>query len=287
MKKSLIFLNRVPEKYANHESYVKEIITDFFDSLNFDIKLTVKFVDLACYNEYEIADCLIVSKSAKKHELQIDNSLVNTINFDRGANFIVSIYHEFEHLRDHVNMMQTKLFNFNLCLAHQKNLERTYVSVGFTFWTEVYAYYNAIDFANENNFYFEKITFGNLVKYYKKTVDFDKKIYYKRDLTPDEAYKYIKSVDSFIYLCSKFIASAHVRHSKVPYKKIDNDKDYRKVYSILCGIEPKVNRIEREPYGPKAYENLYKLGAYICYNVKWKIFKVGLTKSHNKITTFY
>lgn len=79
MKKSLIFVNNVPDKLMKDEAYVKEIITSFFDYANLDIELKVKFVDIPPRNAYEIVDCLIISRSAKDHELQIDNSVINTI----------------------------------------------------------------------------------------------------------------------------------------------------------------------------------------------------------------
>lgn len=66
-------------------------------------------------------------------------------------------------------MMQTKLFKFNLCLKLQKDFEKQYISTGFLFWTEIYAYYKTIRYSKQNSFLFEKITFGNLVKNYKKT----------------------------------------------------------------------------------------------------------------------
>ena len=287
MKKGLIFLNEVPDKSVKTQDYVKETITDFFNSLKLDISLKVKFVKIDKQNEFEITDCYVKNISEKKYELLIDNSVVKTIHADGGVNFVLSVYHEFEHIRDYANMMKTRLFNFNLCLAHQKDYEKEYVSTGFLFWTEVCAYSQTIEFAKDENLHYEKITFGNLVKCYLKTVNFDKKIYYNKNLTYDEADKYIKSVDSFIYLCAKYMASVYVGHSKVPYFKIDKDKNYKKVYSILRGFEPKVMRLGRNPYSPKSYDNLFKLGKYICENVRWKIFKVGLTKLHRKIFSFY
>ncbi|MGN1200795.1 MAG: hypothetical protein ACI4R8_00825 [Candidatus Caccovivens sp.] len=108
-----------------------------------------------------------------------------------------------------------------------------------------------------------------------------------KDLSCDEAMKYINSVDSFIYLCAKYMASFYVSHSRVPYAKIDKNKDYKKVYSILCGLEPKVKRFTNNPYSLKSYDNLLRLGKYICENIRWKIFKVGLTKKRRKILSFY
>lgn len=287
MKKKLIFINDVPKQFIEHQEYVKEIIDDYFNALDFDCELKIKFIDSASLNEYEVTDCMLKNISVKEHELLITNSVLNSINRDGGEFFCLSIYHEFEHIRDYCNMIQTKLFKFNLCLAHQKGFERQYVSIGFTFWTEIYAYYKTLAFSKQNKLYFEKITFGNLVNNYVKTVAHNKNLYYKKDLSYDEAGKYIKTVDSFIYLCAKYMASAYVNHSRVPYDRIDKNKNYKKVYSIFCGLEPKVKRLMKNAYGPKSYDNLFRLGKYICENVRWKIFKVGLTEKRRKILSFY
>ena len=219
--------------------------------------------------------------------MMITNSVLNSINLDGGEFFCLSIYHEFEHVRDYNNMMQTKLFKINLCLAHQKDFEKQYVSAGFLFWTEIFAYYRTLEFSKQNKLNFEKITFGSLVTNYTKTVAHNDMLYFKKDLSYDEACKYIKTVDSFIYLCAKYMASAYISHSRVSYSRIEKNKDYKKVYSILCGLEPKVKRLAKSPYSPKSYDNLFRLGKYICENVRWKIFKVGLTDKNRKILSFY
>lgn len=287
MKKKLIFLNDVPKQFIEYQEYVKEVIDDHFNALDLDCELKIKFVDSASVNEYEVTNCMLKNISVKKHELLITNSALNTINLDGGEFFCLSIYHEFEHIKDYNNMMQTKLFNFNLCLAHQKNFEKAYISTGFLFWTEIYAYYRTLKFSKQSKLDYEKITFGNLVKNYAKTVAQNKYLYYKKDLSYDEAMKYINYVDSFIYLCAKYMASAYVNHSRVPYARIDKNKEYKKVYSILCGLEPKVKRLTNNTYSPKSYDNLFRLGKYICENVRWKIFKVGLTDKKRRIVSFY
>ena len=99
--------------------------------------------------------------------------------------------------------------------------------------------------------------------------------------------KYINYVDSFIYLCAKYMASAYVSHSRVPYARIDKNKDYKKVYQILCGIEPKVRRLMNNAYSSQSYDNLFRLGEYICENIRWKNFKVGLIKKGRRILSFY
>lgn len=287
MKKKLIFKNKIPKQFIKYKEYVNEVINDYFNSLDLDCELKIKFIDFISANEYEIADCVLKNISYKKHELLITNSVLNSINFDGGKFFCLSIYHEFEHIRDYNNMMETGLFKFNLCLSLRKNFKNEYVSTGFLFWTEVYAYYQTLMFSKQCELNFEEITFGNLAKIYAKTIDINKRLYYKKDLNNDEAIKYINCVDSFVYLCAKYMASVYANHSKVPYVKINKNKEYKKVYSILCGIEPKVKRLIRNPYSQKSYSNLFKLGKYICENVRWKIFDVGLSEKNGEILSFY
>lgn len=287
MRKKLIFVNDIPNKFKKHQKYINDMIDEFFVAFDFNCKLKIKFVDNICENVYEYTDCALKNSSIKKHELLISNFVLNSINFDGGSYFCSAICHEFEHIRDYNNMMQTKLFKFNLCLAEQKNFEKTYVSAGFFFWTEIYAYYKTLKFTKRNNLKYEAITFGNLVNNYIKTININKKIYYKKDLSYIEAMKYIDSVNSFIYLCAKFMASAYADHSRIPRAKIDNKKEYKKVYSILCALEPKIKKLFNNMYGAKSYDNLLGLGKYICENIKWKIFKVGLTKKRRRIVTFY
>ena len=287
MKKKLIFINDIPKQFIEHQEYIREILNDYFNDLDFDCELKIKFIDCASVNEYEVTDCVVINKSMKNYELLITNSVLDTINLDGGRFFCLSIYHEFEHIRDYSQMMKTGLFKFNLCLARQNNFERAYISTGFLFWTEIYAYYRTLQVAKQKELYFEKITFGSLVKNYVKTVAQNKSLYYKKDLNYDEAIKYINTVDSFIYLCAKYMASAYISHSRVPYARIDKNKDYKKVYSILCGLEPKLKRLTRNTYGPKSHINLFKLGKHICKNIRWKIFKVGLIKKNRKIVSFY
>lgn len=287
MKKKLIFVNSIPSQFTQHKEYVKEIITDYFEALDVDCKLKVKFIDFAKINEYECTDCLLITKSVNMHELSITNIALKSINFDGGKFFCLSLYHEFEHIRDYVKMMNTKLFKFNLGLAHYNDFEKTYVSSGFSFWTEIYAYYKTLLFSKQNAYNYEKITFGNLVKNYIKTANCNKNIYYKKDLTLDEANNYVNKVDSFVYLCAKYMASTFAGHSRIPYARIDKNKNYKKVFSMLYGLAPKVKRLMNDPYGLKSYENLYKLGKYICENIRWKIFKVGLIEKNSKIFSFY
>lgn len=287
MKKKLIFANDVPKQFIEHQDYIKKVLNDFFTALDFDCEVKIKFIDKADINKYESTDCFLKSISTKKHELTITNSVLNSINYDGGEFFCIAVYHEFEHIRDFNYMMKTKLFKFNLCLVKHKNFENQYVSAGFDFWTEIYAYYHTMQFSKRNNFSFEKITFGNLVKNYIKTVAHNKRIYCKKDLKYDEAIEYINAVDSFIYLCAKFMASVYSEHSRMPYARIDKNEDYKKVYSILCKLQPKVIRLMNNAYSPKSYDNLYKLGKYICENVRWKIFKVGLIYKNRKVHSFY
>lgn len=287
MEKKLEFINEVPKQFIRHQKYIKEIINDYFDALDCDCELKIKFIDSADKNKYEVTDCMLKNISIGKHELLITNSALNAINFDGGEFFCLSIYHELEHIRDYNRMMQTKLFKFNLCLSHQKNFEEEYVSTGFFFWTEIYAYYTTLKFSKLNELYFEKIPFGNLVHNYTKTVTLNKKLYNKKDLSYDEAENYMNCVDSFIYLCAKYMASYYIKHSRIKYAIINKNKDYKKVYSILCGLEPKVKRLMNNAYGPKSYDNLFMLGKYICENIRWNVFKVGLTKKSGKILSFY
>lgn len=287
MKKKLVFVNDIPKQYLEHKEYVKKTICYFFNAFDLVCELKIKFIDSVSANEYEETDCIIKNKSIRKHELLITNSALYTIKHDGGAYFYLSIYHEFEHIRDYNSMMQTKLFNFNLCLACLNNFENAYISAGFLFWTEIYAYYKTFEFAKQNELKFEKITFSNLVNNYIKTVTYNKNLYYKKDLSYDEAMKYINCVNSFVYLCAKFMASVYMNHSRVPYARIEKNKDYKKVYSILCKLAPKVERLMKNQYNQKSYDNLLRLGKYICENIKWKIFKVGLTKKKRTVLSFY
>ncbi len=287
MKNKLIFTNEIPKKFIEHQEYIKEIIKSYFNAFDLDCELKIKFVDSVSTNEYEVTDCVMKNKSINKHELTITNSALNSINYDGGKFFCLSIYHEFEHIRDYNNMMKTNLFNFNLCLMNQKNYENTYISKGFLFWTEIYAYYQTLDIAKKYKFDFEKITFGNLVEKYIKTITQNAKLYYKPDISYDDAVKYIDHVDSFVYLCSKYMAAVFAKHSRVPHSKINKNKNYKKVYTILCGLEPKINRLINNPYCSKSYDNLLRLGKYLCENIRWKIFKVGLTEKNRKIASFY
>lgn len=285
--KKLIYLNDVLDKYARHQDYIKKTIENLFNLFNLDCVLNIKFIDFAKTNEYEETDCMLKSKSIHRHELFITEYVLKTIDYDGGRYFAVAIFHEFEHINDYIKIIKTNHFKFNICLTHQKSFENKYVSIGFLFWTEIDAYYKTIAFAYDNDFVYEKINFGALVRNYKKTIFYNKQFYNKKDLTVEEATKYIKSVDSFIYLCSKFMASVYVGHSKVPYAKIDKDKEYKKVYKILCGLEPKIKRLFNNSYNSKSYINLFRLGMYICKDIRWKIFKVGLTKKDGFIATFY
>lgn len=100
MKKKLTFINDVPKQFVVHQEYIKEIISDYFNALDLDCELKVKFIDSACVNEYEVTDCILKNISIRKHELLIANSTLNTINLDGGEFFGLAIYHEFEHIRD-------------------------------------------------------------------------------------------------------------------------------------------------------------------------------------------
>lgn len=287
MNKNLIFTNDIPSQFARHQEYVKEMIEFFYKNLKLNCEIKIKFVENFKTNEFEVTDCVIINASVKKHELLITNRVLNTINFDGGDFFCSAIFHEFEHIKDYINMMETKLFKFNFCSAKQTNFERQYVSTGFLFWTEIHAYFKTIKFSKENEIKVEKITFGNLVKNYIKTIELNKKYYYKQDLTQDEATKYVNCVNSFVYLCAKFMASLYANNSRIQYAKTKEDKNYKKVFSILSKLEPKILRIMKNPYCSKSYDNLFSLGKYICEDLCWKKFKIGLSKLNSQIHQFY
>lgn len=287
MNKNLVFINDVPKKFKKDEEYIKERIETIFNLFEFDCRIKLNFVDSIDVNEYEQTDCALINKSVKRHELLITNSVLNSINFDGGRAFCLAIYHEFEHIKDFNNVMKTNLFDFKLCLTHQKNFKNQYISVGYFFWTEIYAYYKTIKFAEYNNLKFEKITFGRLVKNYIKTIECNKNFYYKQDLCYEEAEKYIKMVDSFVYLCAKYMSSAYASHSRVPYSRIEKNKQYKKVFLLLKKIEPKVSTLSKNIYGAKSYEKLFKLGKMICEDIRWKVFKVGLVKKSGRTYSFY
>ena len=286
MKRKLVFVNEVPNQFQHHQDYIKKIITYFFNELDLDIQLKIVFEPKHKENEFEETDCFLKNKSAKNIEMVICDVCLSTIDHDGGLFFYFAMLHEFEHIYDYVRTMQTKLLDFNPCLRFHKSLERTFISVGFNFWTEIDAYYYTFEEEREKKFP-ERFPFSNLVNAYKKTIELDKKLYYKQDITVEEGTRYINTVDSFIYLCAKCIASISVGITNFPYKKISTDKNYKKVYSILCGLEPKVQRIINDPYGQKTDINLLKLGKYICNDIKLKIFKVGLIKHRGKYTTIY
>lgn len=287
INKNLIFVNKFPSKFKEHKKYVKEMLEKIYKSLNLDCEIKIKFIDYVKENEFEFTDCMIANKAVRKHELIITNPLLNSINFDGGESFVASIYHEMIHIQDYNNMMKTNLFDFNFCLVSHKTFEKQFIATGFNFWTEVYAYYNTFKFAKLNNIKNEKITFGYLTKIYEKTIECNKNFYYKQNLSYDEAVKYIKYVDSFIYLCSKYMASTFASNSRIPRTKIEKNKNYKKVFLILSQLEPKVEKLFNNIYGANSYKNLLKLGKCICVNLKWKKFKVGLVKEHGKVYPFY
>lgn len=283
MNKKIIFTNRIPSQFEECREYVEKIIKEYYKELQLDSTIKIKFVKELKANEYEVTDCAVILRTEKLQELTITNYILNTIFYDGGNFFCVAIYHEMEHIKDYISMVRTKLFNFKLCLFKQKNFERTYVSSGYSFWTEIYAYYRTLEFAQLNDIKYEKIVFSDLVKIFVKLKENGKEIYNKEVVTPEEGRSHIKAVDSFVYLCAKFMASSYINHSKIPRTKISKDKDYKKVYSILAGFSPKIIRIMNNPYSEKSYKNLFLLGKYICEDVRWKIFKVGLIKKRDGV----
>lgn len=285
--KKIVYVNKMPKQFDDISEYVKDRLECYYNGLGLDCKINVKFIESATINTFEITDCMIRNLSEKEHDLIITYNVLNTIYNDGGKFFCHAIYHEFEHIKDYVNFMKTKLFNFNLCLTHHKSFERQYISCGYLFWTEVYAYYKTLEFAKENEIIYEKIRFGDLVSCYKKTIELNRKYYYKKDLSQQESDEYVKAVDSFVYLCAKYMASSYINHSRIPRAKIEKNEDYNKVYRILAGLHPKIIKIVNCNYGAKSDVYLFGLGKYICEKVKWKIFNVGLTEIKGKIYSFY
>ncbi len=287
MKGKLVFINNIPKEFIEHEKYIHEEIENLFDSFDLNCEVKIEFVDSMSINEFEISDCAVMLKSVRHQKLRITNSALNSINHDGGRFFHLSIIHEFEHIQDYLSFMNTKLFKPNFAVKKCKDFESKYVRVGFDFWTEVNSYYKTIECAKELDLSYEKIPFGHLVKTYKTTDNLNKKLFYNQNLTLREASKYVDCVDSCVYLCAKFIGSFYAGHSRFPYAKIERDKNYKKVFQILCGFEPKIRRLLKNPYNEKSYDNLFKLGKYICEDVRWKVFKVGLVKYHGRIDSIY
>ena len=50
MKKKLIFINDVPKQFEEHQEYIKEVLDDYFNALDFDCELKIKFIDSASLN---------------------------------------------------------------------------------------------------------------------------------------------------------------------------------------------------------------------------------------------
>lgn len=285
--KKIIYVSEIPKQFENYFEFVKDKLNWFYNEYCFTCQIEVKFLKSNKINVFEIADSMVKHLSTKKHELIITNELLKTIHFDGGRYFCVTIYHEFEHINDYIKMMQTNRFKFNLGLRNLKNYKEKYISIGYDFWTEVNSYYQSLEFAKENNIKCEKITFGTLVKYYAKTVELGKKYCDKKDLTMKEAKRYVNFVDSFIYLCAKYMASLYASHSRLPRERIEKNKDYKKVYLILAKIHFVLARQLKCNYGYKSYENLLMLGKCICEKIRWKIFNVGLTIENGIVRSIY
>ena len=122
MNKNLIFINKIPDKFKVYEDYIKEVLDDFYNAMHLCGKIKIKFGDCED-NEYEKTSCLVRNISVAKHEMVISDDELNSINYDGGEDFCLSVYHEFLHINDYNNLMQTKLFKFNLCSAHQKDFD--------------------------------------------------------------------------------------------------------------------------------------------------------------------
>lgn len=285
--KNLIYINEIPKQFKDCSEYIKERIEYFYNYFDFNCKIKIKFVEFAKINVFEITDCMLENLSTKEHELIFTNQVLETINHDGGKYFSITIYHEFEHINDYIKMMQTNHFNFNLCLKHQKNFERQYISVGYAFWTEVNSYFKTLEFAKDNEIEYEKITFGSLVSNYKKTIESNKEYYCKKDLTKKEVEKYEKMVDSFVYLCSKYLASSYASHSRIPHARIERNKDYERVYLILAELHQKIMKQIDCDYGFNSNKNLFEIGKFICEKIRWKIFKLGLVIEKKKVCSFY
>ena len=286
-KGKLIYVNDVPNEFEHLKKYIRGSIKDCFGNFDFDCNIRIKFIESYCINKFEVSDCFLQSKSIDYHTISITNNCLKTIKFDGGDFFVTAIFHEMLHIYDYIKMIKTGLFDFNLSLVAHSSFENEYIATGFNFWTEIYAYMMTIKFTQENNIFYEAITFGNLVNKYKIVRKTNKQIENKTDLTYEQAKFYIDCVKSFVYLCSKFMASFYAGHSKLPRKKIDNNKDYEKVYLILKKLEPKVEKLINNAYSKKADVYLFNLGKCIWTQINWKIFHIGLTEKNGKICPFY
>lgn len=212
-----MFGNEVPNQFQHHQGYIKKIITDFFNELDLDIQLKIVFEPKHKENEFEETDCFLKNKSAENIEMVICDVCLSTIDHDGGVFFYFAMLHEFEHIYDYVRTMQTKLFDFNPCLRFHKSLERTFISVGFNFWTEIDAYYYTFKEEREKKFP-ERFPFSNLVNAYKKTIELNKKLYYKQDITDEEGTRYIKQL-ILLFICvpsalHQYMSVSQIFHTK-------------------------------------------------------------------------
>lgn len=280
------------EKYKDK---IQNLILHIMDiNFDFDLSLLIKFKYLDKVTNYvnhetETAYATIIDD---KYAIVLNINSLKRIERDNGFDITLSIFHELAHTYDLYHTMHNKFYKIRPISKTHETFEDYLMMIGWTFWTEFFAYYVSY------RHYKEEYDYPTKFQIYKSFVELKKDF---AEIEPDldneakqkevrkKARLFITKLRQFTYAIAKYNAGA-VMSSRKKYfnycKKTKENKDYKKVTSICNGLFCRSIKLFRNTYGKGQARKLFDLGKYIIDNI-YGYFKIYPIKENYIKLAFY
>ena len=254
------------------EKYILYIMEQNFD---FDLDLMVKFQYLDRVTNYvnHETDTAYTTLIDGKYAIVLNMNSLKRIQNDNGFDIALSIFHELAHTYDLYHTMHNKYYIIKPIQKQHKTFDEYLIMIGWTFWTEFFAYY----FSYKH--YKEEYDYPTKFQIYKSFVELKKDFaqiepYLENEQKQKEVRKkarlFITKLRQFTYAIAKYEAGT-VMSSRKKYfnycKKTKENKDYKKVTSICNGLFCRAIKLFRNTYGKGQARKLFDLGKYIIDNI--------------------
>ncbi len=253
------------------KKYIYDAVKHFTEL--FDLKTTINILVKKNYNhsistKTEIAAIAQHKRNNIYNIIIYDHTLYKAIN-KKILNLDPILFHEVCHIFDMIQLANNPFYNIDVNSTKQKTIKDFTISVGFDFWTEIFAYYTTSEVIEKQS----GLSYNEISKGYDEIIKTKKSlpILYPEDyLTAKSIYDYMNLVEDLPFHLSAHIAN-HIKTS--PKTETSLNQIYNKLHK-LC------SKMIKEPYCKKTIDNLHCLGKTLIEEY-YKPLNINVCKNKN------